>query len=230
MIKYVLCSDKISVKIRERLKESGLTPVLLPPYERLPEPVASHPDMLVYRLRSGALLTYAGYYALNSSVFQKLGCVIITEKIVPEKEYPKDIVLNALRVGDIVFGRTDRLSEMILKDTRRSVFIRQGYSRCSACVIDDGSLITADPAVASAVAEYGVSVTFITGGGIRLEGYGCGFIGGASGVIGNSVAFFGNISAHPEGEKIKAAVLSRGKDIISLEDDVLTDYGGLMII
>lgn len=230
MIKYVLCSDKISAKIRERLKKSGLTPVLLPPYEQLPAQVASHPDMLVYRLNSGALLTYAGYYALNSSMFQKLGCVIITEKIIPEDKYPKDIYLNALRVNNIVFGRTDHLSEIILEDTRRSVFIRQGYSRCSACVIDNGSLITADRAVASAVSEYGVTVTLITGGSIRLEGYDYGFIGGASGVIGNSVAFFGNVSAHPDGEKIKAAVLSRGKDIISLDDDVLTDYGGLMII
>lgn len=230
MEKYVLCDGKISCKIQTNLKKLGYTPVLLPPYECLPEPVSSHPDMLIYRLNSGVLLTYNGYYNKNRALFDRIGAEVITEDMLPEKTYPRDIYFNALRLGDTVFGRTDMISQHILKDSIKAVFIRQGYARCSACIIDQGALITADFCIASAAIKHGTKVTLIESGNIKLEGYGYGFIGGSSGQLESGIAFFGDVMTHPSGEKITAAVLSRGMDVIKLDDGMLVDSGGLMLI
>ncbi|MHB1151993.1 MAG: DUF6873 family GME fold protein [Eubacteriales bacterium] len=230
MGKYVLCGGKTSCKIQAKLKTLGYMPVPLPPYERLPEPVSSHPDMLIYRLNSGAILTYTGYYIENRSLFDRLGCEVITEDILPEKTYPRDIYMNALRLGDTVYGRIDMLSQYILNDSNKKVFIRQGYARCSACIIDCDALITADFCIASAASNNGAEVTLIENGNIKLEGYGYGFIGGASGQLDSGIAFFGDVMTHPSGKKITAAVLSRGMDVIKLDDGMLVDSGGLILI
>lgn len=212
------------------LKALGYTPVLLPEYELLPVPVSSHPDMLIYRMSSGALLTYTGYYEANRSVFDRLCCEIFTEDILPDKVYPHDIYLNALRLGDTVYGRCDMLPQIILNDTKKAVNINQGYARCSACVIDQNAIITADRSIAGAAGARGVEVTLIESGNIELEGYGYGFIGGASGLLDGCVAFIGDPGTHPSGDKITAAVLSRGMDIIILDDCMLCDCGGLILI
>ena len=228
--KYVLCSEKAGAGVLASLETAGYTPVVLPSYRKLPEPVSSHPDMLIYRLRSGALLTYKSYYEANRSLFGRLNCEIITEDIPPEKIYPHDISLNALRLGNTVYGRTDALSPYILRDADHTVFVRQGYARCSVCVVDRGAIITADRSIASAVGASGAEVTFIESGSILLEGYGCGFIGGASGLFEGGVAFTGDPMTHPSGKKITAAIGSRGMSILNLGEGILRDCGGLLFI
>lgn len=230
MAKYVLCGGKTSFKVLASLKAMGYTPVPLPSYERLPEPVSSHPDMLIYTMRSGQLLTYTGYFNANRSLFDMLCREVVTEDILPDKVYPHDIYLNALRLGDTVYGRCDSLSPYILSDTKKAVNIHQGYARCSACVIDGSAVITADRGIAFAAGASGTEVTLIESGNIILDGYGYGFIGGASGRLGDGVAFIGDPMTHPSGDKITTAVLRRGLDIIILDDGMLCDCGGLILI
>ncbi|MDD4772194.1 MAG: hypothetical protein PHZ09_01125 [Eubacteriales bacterium] len=227
--RIALCGGKTNRTIRSRLLSMGYRPVLLPSYKRLPEPVSSHPDMLIYRLSSGALLTYTEYYNENRALFNMIECEVITEERLPGNRYPEDIYLNALRIGDTVIGRTDKLSRHILRDAENAIYVRQGYARCSACVVDR-DIITADTRIASAASGLGGRVTLTESGNIALEGYDYGFIGGASCRLKEGIAFFGDIMTHPSGENIKAAVLSRGFDVIKLDDGILTDLGGLIVI
>ena len=227
--RIALCGGKTNRIIQAVLLSLGYRPILLPSYKRLPEPVSSHPDMLIYQLSSGALLTYEEYYNENRALFNMLGCDVLTEERLPGNKYPEDIYLNALRIADTVIGRTDKLSRHILRDAEETVYVRQGYTRCSACVVD-GDIITADTCIASAASRLGSRITLTKSGNIILEGYDYGFIGGASCRLREGIAFFGDIMTHPSGEKIKAAVLSRGFDVIKLNDGILTDLGGLVVI
>ena len=76
----------------------------------------------------------------------------------------------------------------------------------------------------------GVNVTLISNGGISLPPYDYGFIGGASGVIGKNVFFFGDISKHPDCKKICSAIENAGYTPVSLSDEELTDLGGIIAI
>ena len=70
------------------------------------------------------------------------------------------------------------------------------------------------------------NVTLISQGGIKLDGYSYGFIGGASCVAEDTVYFFGDIKKHRNYGEIHDAIKSlKMKEIsISLED--VFDFGG----
>ena len=58
-----------------------------------------------------------------------------------------------------------------------------------------------------------------------------GFIGGASGKIApDKIAFMGDISLHPEYDRIKRFLYKRDIEPISLSDEPLTDFGSLLPI
>jgi hypothetical protein len=70
----------------------------------------------------------------------------------------------------------------------------------------------------------------INDGGISLPPHQYGFIGGASGVVGNRVYFFGNLDLHPDAKIIGEAITSEGFIPVSLSDEELSDFGGIIAI
>ena len=63
---------------------------------------------------------------------------------------------------------------------------------------------------------------------IFLNGFSCGFIGGASGVVDNTILFCGDIRKHKDYNNIKAFANNRGFDLYSLSNNDLYDYGGIL--
>ena len=55
-----------------------------------------------------------------------------------------------------------------------------------------------------AAEKKGIDVLAVSPAGVRLDGYNCGFIGGATGADKENVYFCGNVDLHPDGERIKA--------------------------
>ena len=55
---------------------------------------------------------------------------------------------------------------------------RQGYSRCSVCVVSDNAIITADEGICRSAEAHGVDVLKIRPGYIDPPGFDYGFIGG----------------------------------------------------
>ena len=226
---YCFISSLIPSSIQSKLRNLGYSPLLLPPYRRLPAPAAAHPDMLIYVMPDGSLLTYGEYYRENRALFDITGKTVIAEETLPSDKYPHDVALNALRLGGIVFGCEKTLSPYIKNNADKVVGIKQGYANCSALVLDARTVITADTSIARAVKEY-AGVIIIEAGSIRLDGYGCGFIGGASGRAENAVMFFGDPLTHANGKRITASVKERGLEVISLCSGELCDFGGIIFI
>ena len=91
-------------------------------------------------------------------------------------------------------------------------------------------MITADPSIYSAALNAGLDALFINNpdGAIRLDGYSCGFIGGASGVCKNTVYFSGDISLHPNGKAIRDFCQKHKKAVLSLSKEPLCDIGSIL--
>ena len=97
------------------------------------------------------------------------------------------------------------LKKAIISLEYQPVFVKQGFSRCSVCVISQNAAITSDTGIAKALRNCGVDVLLIRPGYIELPGYDTGFIGGASFKISNdTVAFTGRLNAHPDYDQILA--------------------------
>ena len=232
---FALVGASLSNKCISSLRTLGYEVIVLPPYDRLGVETRTHTDMFIFIL--GKIILTFGDYTLPESAAGKLsqaGFDIIRASELPENVYPKDVLLNALTVGEFIFAKLDSMSSDI-KDIAEGygyelINVKQGYARCSACPLSGEAIITADPSIAKAAEGVGIDVLRISSGGVSLAGFDYGFIGGACGVDGNRLYFAGDISLHPNGKEIAEFCQRHGKTAVSLSDEPLYDVGSIFFI
>ncbi len=198
----------------------------------LAEPVSCHPDMALFAA-GGTVICAPSAYQAYRRILSPFGVKLVQGKTNLSRYYPNDIAYNVLNAADCAFARWDRTEEQIrsLLDRRgiRRVPVRQGYSRCAALAVGDG-VITADPGIGAAAQQSGLAVLLIRPGHVLLPGYDCGFIGGASGIVGSAVVFFGGLDTHPDAETMRAFITARGFSIRDLPGRPLIDIGTVFAI
>jgi len=234
-MKLVVTDNRIDKKCERSLRARGFELVKLPSFSLLQKPVSAHPDMLFFTAK-GRLVCHRDYFsAAEREILQIANASGLSIFISDEDmgaEYPEDVLFNAAAIGDKLICRRDTVSNPVaeLYPEDKIINVRQGYAKCSVCAVNDNAIITADPSIAGAAEKNGIDVLPISRGGVRLNGYDCGFIGGASGCDGENVYFCGNIDLHPDGERIRDFCERQGRKAISLSDDPLYDYGTLIFI
>ena len=208
----------------------------LPPFSALDARVASHPDMLIHIL-GGRLFVSADYYNEAKDVIDKIascgGLELITTADRLCASYPLDIAFNLFEINNSIIGRLDFISKEI-KEYAKSLNIslnnvNQGYAKCSTVALNN-AVISADKGICDTARSLGAEALRISSDGVLLDGYGCGFIGGASGVFGDTVYFCGNITKHKNGLEIVDFCQSHGYSVISLSDEPLYDVGTIIFI
>lgn len=237
-IKIAITDSRISAQEERKLTLAGFKVITLPPFSKLSAPVASHTDMLIHKIGT-EYISYADYCEEASYVFSDLSLLTVpmgarfslTSDEVSDK-YPADCRLNALRLGNKLFLKSDSASEYLIGAAKRAgleiVSTNQGYPACTVLKLNDGAVITADLGMAKILTEHGISVTLIQNGAIELPPYEYGFIGGTAGVCDGVLYFFGNPEHHPDKDKIIAAAKSEGLCIVPLSDGPLRDLGGIL--
>ena len=231
----VLTDCRIDKKCESALVGHGFEVIKLPSFDGLDAPVSAHPDMLLF-VGKGRLICHERYYKIAKAEIDLavkksgLALLIIDERW--EREYPCDVILTAAPIENRVICNKKHVCRAIaeLYGEEGVIDTKQGYSKCASVVVGNSGVITADPSVARAVKKAGIDVLELSGSYTRLDGYDTGFIGGASGDDGEHIFFAGNIDTHPESESIKRFCLSHSREVISLSDESLYDYGTLIFI
>lgn len=236
-MKVIIVDKRISDKCERALEKEGFYLIKLPTDPSLGEAVSSHPDTILF-YADGEIITTADYCDTAAYIFSDI------RELKPEvrisftsdrrtDRYPRDCIMNALVIGRRIFCKTDTVSQAILDFAAdrgyEVIHTRQGYPACSVLAFGE-SAITADEGLASVLRERGVRVTLIGQGGISLPPYDYGFIGGASGVVGRKIYFFGDINSHPDCKAIREAIESEGFTPVSLSDEELRDLGGIILL
>ncbi len=239
MADLILASGGMPGAMRRQLEaEAGgeYEILYLPPDPLLPAPVASHPDMIAFVLGDSVVMAeeYLDEYpGIAARIKEKTGAEPVRSPAKRGPRYPDDVALNCAVAGDALFclfpHAAPEVVKLAVKNGLRPVNVRQGYAACS-CLSGDGFFITADPSLAAAARAEGLDPLAISEGNITLPGYGTGFIGGASGVLGDRVFFFGDLFSHPDGEAIAKKISSAGYEIVCLSDGPLIDLGGLKTV
>ena len=236
-MKIIIVDNRISLKCERALEKDGFYLIKLPSDPNLGEAVRSHPDTVMF-YRDGEIITTAEYCDVAAYIFSDVRELAPNVRISftddrRSDRYPYDCVLNALVIGKKIFCKSDTVSDGIkdfaITHGYEIVHTKQGYPACSVLAFG-GSAITADRGLAATLENNGIKVTLINKGSISLPPHQYGFIGGASGVVGNKVYFFGNIDLHPDAEKIREAITSEGYIPVSLSDEELCDFGGIIAI
>lgn len=229
-VSHVLLGEKYAGRLSAPLEQLGVRVVPLGAGEGLDERVAHHADMCAHHLGENR------WIVLNSSrkwLAKVKNVEIIEPNVTLTAEYPSDVALNVLRLGRYAFGRADSvcstLSEHLSGRGIEFVDVQQGYAKCSVCVVGEFAAITADTGLAAALDRCGVDVLLVSPGGVALDGYDTGFIGGATGLIAPDVlAFTGRLDSHPDSGRIKAFLARHGVRPLELTEDVLSDVGSVL--
>ena len=233
-----IVDERISSSCEHALLRRGFNVIKLPPSKNLSSPIASHPDMLIFKHENN-LITSADYCDTAAYIFTDIreyspAARILFSNDVQEKAYPKDAIFNALVIGKHLFCKTDTVSGAILEYSKFANLtvhhVNQGYPACTVRALNSENAITADEGMANAMESVGINITRIRNGGISLPPYQYGFIGGAAGVFGDSVYFLGNPDHHPDGRKIINACRRAGLNAVSLSDEGLADLGRILFL
>lgn len=229
--KTALVSVDMSGSTCRIFENLGYGCVRLPGFEALDVPVCSHPDMLFSYLPDRKMLCDGAYYQKNKALLDGIGAALLLSERTLKKEYPNDVLFDALWFDGCVYGRIDALAPEIISLAKKTVNVKQGYALCSTLVTDKCA-ITADEGIFEALKKNRVDVLKINAEGVRLKGYGCGFIGGASAFdpCSNTVVFFGNVTEHSSYNEIVRFLSEYGHTVCFDGSYPLTDLGGAKLI
>ena len=228
---YAFCSSRITKDIKNALSAQGVTVIEIPDSPFLPYPVASHADMLCFYNRKDTVIIEKE--TLEKIIFPIKGIKVITDRFTHDSinEYPSDIRFNAALFEGFLFCREKYISPAILENVKAKIVdVKQGYAACSVCRVNSYSFITSDISLKKAGDKCGLDVLLIKPGHIGIDCYDYGFIGGASGLYQNKLFFTGDISLHPDYDKIHKFIHNRGVEEIKLSDSPLFDYGGILFV
>lgn len=237
-MKWVLIDERMSKKMERTLAKHGIYAIRLPRASSLPDAICSHPDTLIFKYKN-ILLSSCEYAEEALHVFSDIREISseLQLRFCDEsfgKSYPGDAILNAKVIGKHLFANTKNISGSILEIAESGGLtvenVNQGYTNCAILCIDGESAITADRGLYQSLTRCKINTLLISHGNIELAPYEYGFIGGASGVIGDTVYFFGDLERHPDASLIREFVEARGKKCVSLSDEPLIDLGGFVEI
>jgi len=214
------------------LENFGIRCIAMKPTEGFSTSVGSHPDLFFLPVNNKIFLASNAdsnvSYQLIDSGFDLIYVNDIAEG------YPTETKLNIALVGKYAVCRRANVPDIVIECLISSGFTvinqKQGYSRCSICVVDSESIITSDKGIYNATMDK-INTLLIGAGGILLDGFDYGFIGGASVKLSdNVIGFFGRIEDHADYENIRDFCSNRGVEVLSLVDTPLRDIGGAVLL
>lgn len=230
-MKTVVVDFRISKSSLDTLKSMGYSIIKTQKNPHISEAICGHPDMVICKLKNHDFVinpTFRGF--LNKQIQD---CNLIEGASILGKEYPHDIAYNCALVGDYLFCR-EKYTDCAIIDYCRGNGIKildtkQGYAKCSICIVSDNAIITADKNIYGLAAKNNIDVLMTTNEGIVLKGFSEGFFGGATGLLEKDLlAVNGDFERHKDCVKIKNFCANYGVKIISLSDGQMSDIGSII--
>ncbi len=228
-MKNIIVDFRIHNEEKEYLVSRGYNLLICPPSNILYEAVCGHPDMLMHILDNDIIVHkdmdnefILSLVSLNYKVYKSNSPL--------KDKYPYNICLNSLSLGNLFvhsvnFTDTNLLS--LLKN-RKLINVKQGYTKCSTCIVNDHAIITSDVSIAKALSIEKIDVLLIPPGDIILPGLNYGFIGGATGLIEDNVlAFYGHLDHYLYGKEVLNFLNKYKVEPVFLRNGKLIDRGSI---
>ncbi|MGL5345900.1 MAG: DUF6873 family GME fold protein [Peptostreptococcaceae bacterium] len=228
-----IVDKRITSNMKKSLNRYQIDIIESPMCSNTYDAIKYHPDISVCKLDNNNIIVAPNVYDYYKEVLDKYHFNVIKGNSMIKLKYPNNIQYNVCIFGKYAIHNFDYTDEYILdylnKNNFTKINVKQGYSKCSICIVDDNSIITSDVGIYNAVKKYDIDCLLIEKGYINLFELSYGFIGGCSGLIStDKLAFFGDITKHPDYYKINEFVSNKNIKIISLSDEYLLDLGSMI--
>ena len=232
-ISIALVDKRITIDMKNKLNSLNINIVESAPCIETYNAISCHPDITLLKINGNNIIVAPNVYDYYSEKLVPLGFNIIKGDSFIKNKYPYNIGYNVAIFGKYAihnFKYTDKkILEFLDKNNFIKINVKQGYCKCSICIVDESSIITSDEGIYKEVMKHDIDCLLIKKGHIDLFDLNYGFIGGCSGLISkDDLVFFGDISKHPNYNEIKKFIESKNKNIICLSTEKLLDLGSLI--
>lgn len=220
-------------KIKQSLLSLGVDVLSIGENKELDKSISSHADMLFCDLGSGECVVEDDKSKFSENL-RKIGFNVHSTSSELHKDYPNDVLLNCVVTDNFALVSPYTEPLIISKANKRNIpiiSVRQGYVKCSVCMVSKDALITADSGIAEKCSQANIDVLKISQGFIELPGYDYGFIGGCSGLLApDTLCFTGDIRTHPDYDNIFSFCRNHGVYMLSLskKGSNLSDIGSVL--
>lgn len=232
-MKNVLVDCRISKESIKTLESIGFRVIKIPKSNCFDEPICAHPDIFATKIGNTLLVDSAVAHLFDCRGEEKITFFDREAKTEKTFKYPNEIEFNCAVVGKNMLCNEKHTNEHIKAFAEQNkikiINVKQGYAKCSTCVVSENAIITEDESIEKEARKNGIETLKISKGHVLLSGYDYGFIGGASGLLNEGLlAFNGKISLHPEYLKIKKFCEERRVQTVELCEDKLCDVGSII--
>jgi len=229
-VAYVFLGKNNVPLLEKSLKERNINICSLEGDTRLDERVSYHTDMLVFHAGSNRII-----FSKKQAEFPFEDAEITVSSSKIAKNYPYDVALNAVMVGNNLICNKKYTDKSILEYARIQkmsvINVKQGYSKCSVVPISHNAIITDDRGIAQSARDAGIDALYIDKRFVICEGFDYGFIGGASGMIAKNVLAFTGIFTDEHTKNVVETFLSKyGVRADYLTDKPMFDVGSIIPI
>jgi hypothetical protein len=230
--KLVIIGQKYAQILDDSLKLQGISAIFVPNNPNVDSRLAGHADLSLLHLGENRL--FLAPYLKNSEFSRQLKSLkfdLYYPEIEQAADYPNDAQLNVCLVGDSAIYNPDICPKAIAHFFTNKIPVKQGYAKCSICVVDEQSIITADRGIYRSATAAGIDVLLINPGYIKLDGFSYGFIGGSTFKISKQkLAFTGVLDLHPDKYNILSFLYDRQIEPVYLTNQPIFDIGSAIPI
>lgn len=223
----VMLGQRYLNKLGHALTELGIHIISVPDNICVDPRLAGHADLSAAHLGGREIIICRAVRTMEDKL-KKEGFEVIVSQTDQNADYPADVGLNGCIVGNNIFCMSSACDER-LYGGRNVIDVKQGYAKCSVCVVDERHIISDDESIYKAALKNGIDCLKIGKGAIELNGFDYGFIGGSSFKADKkTVAFTGTLKNHPDLEKITRYIRELGMEIIYLTEEPCFDVGSII--
>ncbi|MDE7390498.1 MAG: hypothetical protein K2M82_06130 [Lachnospiraceae bacterium] len=220
--------------INKELENIGIELIKTLPYNNeKSNPEADHADMQLLHLGGNKVIVLSNKGGLADELTKVGISVKFANTEINKFCYPQCAVLNCVVLKGRIFGLVSNIDRVVIDcfSDNEKVNVKQGYTKCSTCVVNENAIITSDSTISKAAMLSGIDCLKIEEGYIQLCDKYPGFIGGASFKYDSSTLLFtGDIKQHPNYLSIRDFCKNHGVFVQSLTSLPLTDVGGVVVL
>lgn len=232
-MKTALVDFRISELEKENLYKLGYTPLEVPPSHLLYEAVCGHPDMLLHIADNKTIVVHKDMKPAFINQLKNCDYTILLSNKSLKSVYPYDICLNALSLKEIFLHNlkyTDLNLKNVIKN-KKLLNVKQGYTKCSAAVVNAYAVMTSDKGIYDCLICQGIDVLLLPSGHIDLPGLNYGFIGGCCGLLDEgTIAFYGDLNEYFYKKEVLNFLIKHDVRPVSLGKGNLIDRGSIFAI
>lgn len=229
----VCISENANRILKDALRDKGYELIEIAGTDKVYNTISSHSDIYLCKI-CGELIVAPVQLPLLQEKLLKHGIGYMLGVSDPGSQYPENVRYNAAQIGRRLIHNTKHSDPAVLLAAKEHglelIDVKQGYTKCSLVVVDEDSAITSDMGLSAVLKKHGLDILTTTQGHVRLEGFPYGFLGGASGRVGNEIIFNGDLSVHPDFQAIKEFIQKRGLEAVWFEEYPIEDIGSIIHI